>query len=76
MLYNCTHLLLCNLHVKNDVVDQLRQSFFHCAFKFVVFQQGMNKFKYAEHKVFKAQYFTWTKNKGKEPDLKMQLEHK
>ena len=43
------HLLLCDLHVKEDVVDQLWQSLLHCALKFVVFQQGMNKFKYAEH---------------------------
>lgn len=63
------HLLLCDLHVKQDVIDQVWQSLLHGALKFVVFQQGMNKLKYAEHQIFKAQNFTWTKWKKQKENM-------
>lgn len=52
------HLLLCDLHVQDDVVDEFRQGFLHRALELVVLQQRVDKVKDAEHQVLKAQDFT------------------
>lgn len=55
------HLVLCDLHVQDDVVDELWQSFPHCALELVVLQKRVDKLKDAEHQILKAQNFSWKK---------------
>lgn len=55
------YLLLSDLHVQNNVVDQLGQGLLDGAFEFAVFQESVDKLKNAEDEVFKAQDFTYRK---------------
>lgn len=52
------HLVLCDLHVQNDVVDELRQGFLHRGLELVVFQQRVDKLEDTEHQILKPQNFT------------------
>ena len=56
------YLLLGDLHVEDDVVDQLRQGLLDSAFEFAVFQESVDKLKNAKDEVFKAQDFTYRKH--------------
>lgn len=49
------HLVLCDLHVQDDVVNELGQGFLHRRLELVVLQQRVNKLKDAEHQILKAQ---------------------
>lgn len=51
------HLLLCDLHVQDDVVDEVGQGFLHRALELVVLKQRVDKVKDAEDQVLKAQDF-------------------
>lgn len=55
------HLLLGDLHVQQDVVDELRQGFSDRAFELAVLQQRVDKLENAEDEVFKAQDFACRK---------------
>lgn len=52
------HLVLSDLHVQDDVVDELGQGFLHCALELVVLQQRVNELKDAEHQILKTQNLT------------------
>ena len=52
------HLVLCDLHVQDDVVDEFGQSLLHCALELVVLQQRVDKLEDAEHQILKTQNFT------------------
>lgn len=53
-----SHLVLSDLHVQDDVVDELGQGFLHCALELVVLQQRVDKLKDAEHEILKTQNLT------------------
>lgn len=52
------HLVLRDLHVEDDVVNELGQGFLHCRLELVVLQQRVNKLKDAEHQILKPQNLT------------------
>lgn len=57
LLWSQPHLVFSDLHVQDDVVDELRQRLLHCALELVVFQQSVNKLENAEDEIFKTQNF-------------------
>ena len=60
------HLLLGDLHVEDDVVDELGQGLLHRALKSAVLQQRVDKLKDTEHQVLKTQHLPCTKGKDTE----------
>lgn len=52
------HLVLCDLHVQDDVVNELRQGFLHRRLELVVLQQRVDKLEDTEHQILKTQNFT------------------
>lgn len=58
------HLILRDLHVEDDVVNEFRQGFLHCALELVVLQQCVDKLKDAEHQIFKTQNLPLKKKKA------------
>lgn len=57
---NKAYLILCNLHIEDNVIDEFRKSFPNCALKFIVIQQCVHKFKDTEDQVLKAKDFSCT----------------
>ena len=55
-LYNVfkPHLVLCDLHVEDDVVDELGQGLLHRALELAVVQQRVDELKDTEHQILKA----------------------
>ena len=53
------HLVLRDLHVEDDVVDELGQRFLHRALELAVVQQCVDKLKDTEHQILKAQHLTY-----------------
>lgn len=49
-----SHLVLSDLHVQDDVVDELRQGFLHRALEFVVLQQRVDELEYAEYQILET----------------------
>lgn len=60
------YLLLRDLHVQDNIVNQLRQGFLNSAFEFAVFQKSMDKFENAKDEIFEAQHFTYRRDTKKE----------
>ena len=56
------YLLLGDLHVQDEIVNQLRQGLLDSAFEFAIFQESMDKFKNAKDEIFKAQDFAYRKH--------------
>lgn len=63
------HLVLSDLHVQDDVVDELRQSFLHCTLELIVLQQRVDKLEDAEDQILKTQHFTCKNNPPENKDL-------
>lgn len=56
--WSVAHLVLGDLHVQDDVVNELRQGFLHRRLELVVLQQRVDKLKDTEHQILKPQNFT------------------
>lgn len=55
---NWAYLILCDLHIQDNVIDEFRKSLPYCALKLIVIQQRVYEFKDTEDQVLKAKDFS------------------